>query len=246
MRFFEPIQLTEPLDGPDGAFLRSIIDDRPDLLVMEIAPLDAPPHHLIHLLKTSAATRRIPILAVGASSAELEAARQTGADLAILEDEWPTRAADLMASWIVGVDRAGRGVACAGSLHPLAAKGVAAINGGQYYPAHEFLEEAWMSADDSEGALYRALLQVAVTYLQLERQNLRGALKMLLRMRQWLDPLPEICRGIDINQLRDMMASLQHALESLDIHQPQKIREDWFQPIPLQSASPDVPDEQPS
>ncbi|MGD8605005.1 MAG: hypothetical protein PVF49_10595, partial [Anaerolineales bacterium] len=29
MRFFQPIQLTEPLDGPDGEFLRGIIDDRP-------------------------------------------------------------------------------------------------------------------------------------------------------------------------------------------------------------------------
>jgi hypothetical protein len=48
------------------------------------------------------------------------------------------------------------------------------------------------------GEVYRAVLQVAVAYFQIERGNYNGAAKMFLRLRQWIDPLPDYCRGIDI------------------------------------------------
>jgi hypothetical protein len=57
--------------------------------------------------------------------------------------------------------------------------------------------------DTSPGReLYRAILQVAVAYLQIERGNYAGAMKMFLRLRQWIDPLPETCRGVNVAQLR--------------------------------------------
>jgi hypothetical protein len=50
--------------------------------------------------------------------------------------------------------------------------------------------------------LYRAVLQVAVAYLQIERGNYAGAVKMFLRVRQWLAPLPDVCRSLDVAGLR--------------------------------------------
>jgi predicted metal-dependent hydrolase len=238
MRFFEPRQLTEPLDGPDGDFLRSIIDDRPDLLLLEFHHSEVPPHPLVHLLKTSAATRRIPILAVVPSKNDTQASRQSAADQIISMDAWREGAAGILADWADRLDEDRSNPACSGALHPLAAQGVEAVNAGEYYQAHELLEEAWMAVDEAEGTLYRALLQVSVTYLQLERRNLRGALKMLLRMRQWLDPLPVACRGIDVHHLRLTMASLQQTLETLDLNQKPGILPEWFQPIPFSPTAP--------
>jgi predicted metal-dependent hydrolase len=233
LRHVEMIQLTEPLEGSDGQFIRSIIDDRPDLLLMEIEAEHDATLHLIHVLKTSAATRRIPIVAVGRSEEELLQARQAGADQALLNNKWPAKLGSLILHLKDKIDVEGMEQACQGSLHASAAKGIKAVNAGQYYQAHELLEEAWMAVDETEGILYRVLLQVAVTYLQIQRHNLRGALKMLLRMRQWLDPLPETCRGVDVKELRGMMASLREALERLSLTQPLKAEPDWFQPIPL-------------
>ncbi len=91
---------------------------------------------------------------------------------------------------------------CNAPLHPQAAEGIHLFNEGEYFEAHEALEAAW-NADDTPGReLYRAILQVAVAYLQIERGNYNGAAKMFLRMRQWIEPLPDECRGVDVERLR--------------------------------------------
>jgi predicted metal-dependent hydrolase len=240
MRYFRPLQLTEPLDGPDGDFLRTLINDRPDLLLLEGAPHNTPPHHLVHLMKTSAATRRIPIVFVVPSEGDLRTARQSAADQVISKDTWRESAAEVLAGWSARLENKNLATACAGMLHPLAAQGVEAVKAGEFYLAHELLEEAWMAVDAKEGILYRALLQVAVAYLQLERHNLRGALKMMLRMRQWLDPLPPTCRGIDVTRLRGLMSTLHSQLETLALDHKVEIHPDWLQPIPLAPTPPDA------
>jgi predicted metal-dependent hydrolase len=45
-------------------------------------------------------------------------------------------------------------------------------------------------------------LQITVAYYQIDRGNYNGAAKMFLRIRKWLSPLPDTCRGINIKQLR--------------------------------------------
>jgi predicted metal-dependent hydrolase len=64
------------------------------------------------------------------------------------------------------------------------------------------LEAAWNQDDTPAKELYRAILQVAVAYYQIERGNYNGAVKMFQRMRQWFEPLPDECRGVDIKALR--------------------------------------------
>lgn len=235
---FNPIQLTEPLDGPDGDFMRSIIDDRPELLLLELPSLESPSMNLIHLLKTSAATRRIPIIAIGKSNGDLELALQAGADDAFLEDDWLSRSKNMFTSWSARLAVKDSNQACHGELHPLAAEGISAINLGQYYRAHELLEEAWMAVEEGEGRLYRALLQIAVAYLQIQRQNWRGAMKMLLRMRQWLDPLPPVCMGIDIAETQRIMANLRDKLDKKLSGRSEVMDQEWFVEIPTTSHKP--------
>ena len=79
--------------------------------------------------------------------------------------------------------------------------------------------------------LYRSILQVAVAYYQVERGNYRGALKMLLRVRHWLTPLPDICRGLDVARLREDVEQVQGALTELGPDSVQELDRALFRPI---------------
>ncbi len=88
---------------------------------------------------------------------------------------------------------------------PMPAEGLEAIalfNAGEYYRQHDQFEALWVAETEPVRDLYRAILQVGVAYYQVQRGNQRGALKMLLRSLQWLRLLPDVCRGVDIAQLR--------------------------------------------
>jgi predicted metal-dependent hydrolase len=91
---------------------------------------------------------------------------------------------------------------CQQPLSDLAIQGLEEFNRGEYFEAHESLELAWVEDKSPGRDVYRAALQIAVAYYQVTRGNYRGARKMFLRLRQWLDPLPEVCRGINISQIR--------------------------------------------
>lgn len=91
---------------------------------------------------------------------------------------------------------------CAGAIHPAAIKGMQLFQAGEYWLAHEALEEAWKEETDSVKDLYRAVLQAAVIYLHIERGNYIGAVKVYGKVQKWIQPWPDMCRGIQIGQLR--------------------------------------------
>lgn len=90
---------------------------------------------------------------------------------------------------------------CAGEIHPAAIKGMELFNTGEYWLAHEHLEEAWKEETGAVRELYRAILQTAVIYLHITRANYRGAIKVYGRVQKWINPWPDVCRGIEIGQL---------------------------------------------
>ncbi len=92
--------------------------------------------------------------------------------------------------------------ACEGDLPTLVLSGLEMFNRGDYFAAHELLEEAWRGEPGPVRELYRGILQVAVAYYHLLRGNYTGASKMFLRSRTWLDPFPARCRGIDLDGFR--------------------------------------------
>jgi hypothetical protein len=103
---------------------------------------------------------------------------------------------ELIEQYARRIDETGLAADCSGALSELAVKGIALFNAQAFFEAHEELELAW-GADKGPGReLYRGILQVAVAYLHIQRGNYRGALKMFLRLRQWLDPMPDTCRGV--------------------------------------------------
>lgn len=194
----------EALAGVDGALFRRLAEDRPALILFDLNNAQVPWRRWIAQLKTSPATRRIPILAFGAHMdvETMTAAAEAGADEVVARSRFTSELPHLLEKHLVRTDEAALAAACAAPLSDLAREGIALFNAGEYFEAHEVLEHAWNADETAAKELYRAILQVAVAYLQIERRNYRGAVKMFLRVRQWIDPLPDRCRGVDIADLR--------------------------------------------
>jgi len=93
-------------------------------------------------------------------------------------------------------------ILCNAPLHPQAAEGLRLFNAGQYFEAHEALEDAWNAEKGLVGELYRGILQIAVVYLHITRRNYNGAVKVYSRSQRWLKDWPEICKGIQVGKLR--------------------------------------------
>ena len=91
---------------------------------------------------------------------------------------------------------------CDGTLHDRARAGILLLNAGRYFEAHEELEAAWKAESGRIRQLYQGILEAAVTYLHITRGNYPGAVKVYKRSMRWLKDWPDVCRGVQVEQLR--------------------------------------------
>lgn len=91
---------------------------------------------------------------------------------------------------------------CNAPLHPQAVHGLRLFNAGKYFEAHEALEDAWNAERGRVRDLYRGILQIAVVYLHITRRNFEGAIKVYGRSQRWIKDWPDVCRGIQVADLR--------------------------------------------
>lgn len=56
---------------------------------------------------------------------------------------------------------------------------LARFNGGEFFECHEILEAAWLEASGEDKMFLQGLIQVAVSFYHLRRQNLAGASRLL-------------------------------------------------------------------
>jgi predicted metal-dependent hydrolase len=104
---------------------------------------------------------------------------------------------------------------CNASLHPQAAEGLRLFNAGEYFEAHEALEDAWNDEKGDVRNLYRGILQIAVVYLHITRGNYNGAVKVYSRSQRWLKDWPVICRGIYVGELQENARAVMKEVQSL-------------------------------
>ena len=161
----------------------------------------------------------------------MTAAKSAGADVVLARSRFTADMPALFQRYARIPDRDSLDYACAEPLSELARTGIERFNQGAYYPAHDALEEAWMQDDGPGRDLYRGILQVGIAYYQIEQGNYRGAVKMLLRVRQWLSPLPDTCRGVDVRTLREDVDHAHAALVSLGPERIVDFDRSFFKPI---------------
>lgn len=232
----------EPLHGPAAEMVDLLTTWQPALLVFDLANQDIPWQNWLPVLKSSPATKRIPIICYGphVDTAVLAAAREllTESDDVVARSRFFSTMPELFSSLANVPDYAEIEQDCYRPLSPEALQGLEAFNRADFFEAHEHLENAWNDELGAAGDLYRAVLQVAVAYLQIERRNYRGAVKMFLRSRQWLEPLPAICRGIDAAQLRADAESAHALLVSLGPDQLDQFDLGLLRPVRYEPSQP--------
>lgn len=120
---------------------------------------------------------------------------------------------------------------CQEPLPAKAIQGLEAFNAGDFFEAHEYLESAWREEPRPVRELYRGVLQVAVGYYHITRQNFVGARKMFARSRKWLAPFPAVCQGIDLARLQQDMDRVETALVQLGKAHIAEFDRSIFRPI---------------
>ncbi len=210
-------QLGEHLIGQGAALLEQITRLHPALILFDLSNRAVPWREWLPLIKSVPATRRIPVVCFGShvDVETMKAARDRGADAVLARSRFASNLPEIITKYARLPDYDGLESACHSPLSDLALKGLEMFNHGDYFEAHEYLEEAWNEDASAAKELYRAILQVAVAYLQIERGNYNGAMKMFLRVRQWIDPLPARCRGVNIDRLREDARRVHDALVKL-------------------------------
>ena len=218
------VQIAEHLGGRGAVLLDKITQWHPALIIFDLGNDFIPWEDWIRLISSVPATRRIPILCFGphVDVEMMRAAKAAGANEVVARSRFVTQLPDLLLKNARNTDWAEMEDVCQDHLSYYAKRGLEEFNRGEYFKAHDSLEKAWIEDESPGRELYRAILQVAVAYYQVQKGNYNGAAKMFLRLRQWIDPLPDFCRGVNVVQLRKEERAVHKALLNLG---PERIEE---------------------
>jgi uncharacterized protein len=77
-------------------------------------------------------------------------------------------------------------------------RGLELIRTGEYFDAHEELEDEWREAPEGERDFLQGLVHVAVAWLHAERSNRPGCERQLEKAARRLGPYAPAHRGIDV------------------------------------------------
>ncbi len=77
-------------------------------------------------------------------------------------------------------------------------EGVQAFNDGAYWECHAILEPLWLEEPRPVRDVFKGLIQVAGGYYHINRGNRNGALSLLSKGPEFLQPFGRGCFGLDI------------------------------------------------
>jgi predicted metal-dependent hydrolase len=116
-------------------------------------------------------------------------------------------------------------VATSKSLSADLALGLDLARTGEYFAAHEALEDAWRAAEAEEKDFFQGLVHVVVAWYQAGRGNETGCTRQLEKAVRRLSPFAPEHRGVDVAALlrqvetAQKLGSLQlRPLEVLSVH----------------------------
>ena len=92
-------------------------------------------------------------------------------------------------------------------------RGLELFDAGDFFDAHEVLEDVWRAAPAEEKRFLQGLIQLAVGLHHHSRGNLAGARSLLARGNRNLSGYPEGHGGINLPRLRSRVAEWVRALE---------------------------------
>ena len=227
------LQGGQPVLAASAAEFRAGLERWPVLILIDVHALPLEqwiPE--VQRAKLSPQSKLIPIYGFGShvDTATLKAARQSGCDHVWARSRFVTELPDLIAKhidpppvYLEGWDD-----------QPSDAflEGVARFNAGEFYKQHDVFEALWMADQRPIRDLYQGVLQIGVSFYQIEEGNQRGAVKMLRRGLLHLRTMPPVCQTLDVARLRraartvhdELVALGPERLNELDLEQVRGIK----------------------
>jgi uncharacterized protein len=98
--------------------------------------------------------------------------------------------------------------------------GLDLLRRGEYFAAHEALEDVWRSAEPEERDFYQGLVHVAVAWYQAGRGNRVGCERQLEKAARRLGPYAPEHRGVDVASLLRQVAEARRVVESGSLELP--------------------------
>lgn len=92
-------------------------------------------------------------------------------------------------------------------------EGIRLFNAGEYYLAHETLEEHWVEAPAAERDFLQGLIHLAIGFHHMERENKKGATLQFQKSLKRLDAYPDEFIGVDVEGIRVFLRSAPGLLE---------------------------------
>ncbi len=87
--------------------------------------------------------------------------------------------------------------------------GLDLIRRGEYFAAHEVLEDVWRAAESGERDFYQGLVHVAVAWYQAGRGNRVGCERQLEKAARRLGPYAPEHEGVDVASVLEQLAAAQ-------------------------------------
>jgi predicted metal-dependent hydrolase len=229
----EHLPPNQPPSELNQIFFDIVLYWNPVLVIIDLDSTTFPSQEWIKYLKSDIATQSIPLLCFTSSqeTGVLQDAQRAGVEQVVSLTQIETTLKDLILKYTRQSNVAVMAETCDEPLHSKAVEGLETFNHGDYFDAHELLEEAWMEDQSVGRNLYRGILQVGVAYFHTRRGNYRGAIKMLNRSRRWLDPLPDICRGVDVAKLRRQAYAVHEAVLALGPDHLEEFDREMLKPV---------------
>ncbi|HEV3408288.1 MAG TPA: DUF309 domain-containing protein [Gaiellaceae bacterium] len=100
-------------------------------------------------------------------------------------------------------------------------RGLDLIERGEYFAAHEALEDAWRAAAPAERDFFQGLVHVAVAWYQAGRGNRVGCERQLEKARRRLSGYAPAHRGLDVDHLLAQVGAARGAFPAL---RPARVR----------------------
>jgi uncharacterized protein len=101
--------------------------------------------------------------------------------------------------------------------------GLDLIRKGDYFEAHEELEDAWRAAEPTEKDFFQGLVHVAVAWHHAGRGNRPGCERQLAKAARRLGPFAPEHRGVDVAAVLSSVGAAQRTVESGSLELPRPL-----------------------
>jgi hypothetical protein len=94
------------------------------------------------------------------------------------------------------------------------ADGLRCYRSQEFFLAHEHWESVWLKCQEPEKSFLQALIQTAVAFHHVQRNNSRGAASMLKKALRRLEPYPALFESVEVASLREEVEAWLEVLEA--------------------------------